>query len=86
VAPNFRIGVKLKNTNAIGHGYDSGHKIAECWDLSRTVQGLMSALGQKQTLRDVRRMSALTQDIRRSGSDVQFVPIADISQVSVLDL
>ena len=39
----------------------------------------MSALGQKQTFRDVEAMSALPPkaDIRRSHFDVCFVPIAD---------
>jgi hypothetical protein len=40
----------------------------------------MSALGQKQTLQDVRTMSALPPkaDIDQHGSDVRFVPKADI--------
>jgi hypothetical protein len=39
----------------------------------------MSALGQKQTLRQSSGMSALPPkaDIRQRGSDVRFVPIAD---------
>jgi hypothetical protein len=44
--------------------------------------GLMSALGQKQTLKHVRSMSALPPkaDIRQHGWDVRFVPKADIAQ------
>jgi hypothetical protein len=41
----------------------------------------MSALGQKQTLRQVRTMSALTPiaDIDWRRGNVRFVPIADIA-------
>jgi hypothetical protein len=43
---------------------------------------LLSALGQKQTSRDVRRMSALPPiaDICSALADVRFVPIADVKR------
>src|SRR6516164_10264640 len=54
------------------------------WSRVRTVyRGLMSALGQKQTLERLRLMSALPPkaDMDRHGSDVRFVPKADIKRL-----
>jgi len=46
----------------------------------------MSALGQKQTSRDVRPMSALPPkaDIRRGQCDVRFVPLADMDGSTIV--
>ena len=51
-------------------------------DCGADEQKEMSALGQKQTFRQVSAMSALPPkaDIRGHGWNVRFVPIADISQ------
>ena len=50
------------------------------------ISALMSALGQKRTLRHVRVMSALPPkaDMDQSGCDVRFVPIADIGGYSII--
>jgi len=52
---------------------------------SNNSEPLMSALGQKQTSRLVRTMSALPPkaDIGTPSSNVRFVPIADMSDLGV---